>query len=171
MDSRPIPPIEPANNETIKYNNFQSRILHISDIHLDTQYLEGSINTCDDIICCHRENGMAEKVSLAAGYYGDYKCDTPTPLLDQTIKFIKNTHPDLKLLLVTGDMSAHNEWAKSIESNVNITGIVKKKLAELGVDIVFSLGNNECFPDHQFDPDHENQLKAGIAKVFDDYLT
>lgn len=138
---------------------------------MDIQYLEGSVNTCDDIICCHRENGIATNASLAAGYYGDYKCDTPIPLLDQTVKFIKKTHPDVKLLLVTGDMSAHNEWSKTIQSNNYITGLVRQKLATLGIDIVFSLGNNECFPDHQFDPDHESDLKSGIALAFEDYLT
>jgi sphingomyelin phosphodiesterase len=70
---------------------------------LDTQYLEGYSNTCDDIICCHKENGVAPNSSLAAGFFGDYKCDTPIPLLDQAVRFIKKTHPDIKALLVTGD--------------------------------------------------------------------
>lgn len=116
--------------------------MQISDIHLDIQYLEGSVNTCDDIICCHSDNGMAENATVAAGFYGDYKCDPPIVLLDQTVKYIKQNHPDIKLLLVTGDMSAHNEWSKSIQSNNYITGLVREKLSLLGVDIVFALGNN-----------------------------
>lgn len=68
------------------------------------------------------------------------------------MKFIKRNLSDVKAVLVSGDMSAHNEWAKSIQSNNFITQIVIDKLGQIGSDIVFSLGNNECFPDHQFDP-------------------
>jgi sphingomyelin phosphodiesterase len=81
---------------------------------LDIQYAEGYSNICDDILCCHKENGVANNLSVAAGFFGDYKCDTPISLLDQTVRFIKKTYPDIKLMLVTGDMSAHNEWSKSI---------------------------------------------------------
>lgn len=76
----------------------------------------------------------------------------------------------MKLVLVSGDLSAHNEWTKSIQSNNFITQLVINRLGGIGGDIVFALGNNECFPDHQFDPTKEFELKEGIAIALDNYL-
>lgn len=68
-------------------------------------------------------------------------------------------------------MSAHNEWSKSIQSNNFITKFVINRLSSVSSEIVFALGNNECFPDHQFDVRHEESLKEGIAIALEDYLT
>jgi hypothetical protein len=68
-------------------------------------------------------------------------------------------------------MSAHNEWTKSIQSNNFITQTVIDRLGGINADIVFALGNNECFPDHQFDSTKEEDLKAGISIAMGKYLT
>ena len=55
--------------------------------------------------------------------------------------------------MLTGDLSAHNEWEKSTENNGQIVNKVIKKF------------------DHQYDPTMEGALKHNLAESMQKYLT
>lgn len=48
------------------------RIIHISDIHYDENYLPGGINNCPNPTCCRRSAGIAPDPANRAGPWGDY---------------------------------------------------------------------------------------------------
>ena len=54
------------------------KILHMSDVHTDLKYQEGSNANCGKPLCCREENGLPTDPSFAAGR-GGYKgfCDLP----------------------------------------------------------------------------------------------
>jgi hypothetical protein len=39
-------------------------VLHLSDIHLDSEYKEGTLAVCDSYICCREEFGYPEDPTL-----------------------------------------------------------------------------------------------------------
>ena len=51
--------------------------LHMSDVHLDTEYAVGSNNDCGSYLCCRAEYGFPEDPELQAGQWGSYLCDLP----------------------------------------------------------------------------------------------
>lgn len=48
------------------------RIIHISDIHYDENYLTGGITNCPNPTCCRRNAGVAPDPANRAGPWGDY---------------------------------------------------------------------------------------------------
>lgn len=48
------------------------RIIHISDIHYDENYLAGGISNCPNPTCCRRSAGVAPDPANRAGPWGDY---------------------------------------------------------------------------------------------------
>jgi sphingomyelin phosphodiesterase len=60
-------------------------------------------------MCCRPENGYTSDPLLAAGKYGNYKCDIPQSMLVSMLEYARDEiKPDG--LFWTGDNSAHNVW-------------------------------------------------------------
>jgi sphingomyelin phosphodiesterase len=59
-------------------------VLHLTDLHTDLNYAEGSLADCDEPFCCHSESGeYPTDASRAALYWGTYaKCDVPLHTVD-----------------------------------------------------------------------------------------
>lgn len=68
-------------------------IIQLSDIHYEPPYLPGGNAECDAPMCCRNDQGQPSNPEAAAGYWGDYNCDTPWNVFDDTLKQIKKTHP------------------------------------------------------------------------------
>lgn len=81
--------------------------MHLSDVHLDLDYVEGANKYCDYLICCRKVNGQAEVPSKRAGKLGSYKCDTPLSLLIAMGDFV-NAEIQPHSILWTGDTVPHN---------------------------------------------------------------
>lgn len=88
------------------------RVLHISDVHLDMNYTEGSSVSCDFPICCHAANGFPKYANAQAGPYGNKNCDCPLKLFDSLLGYLQEGEP-IDIVVATGDYSAHNEWEKT----------------------------------------------------------
>ena len=56
---------DPSPRKTVK-------VLHITDLHLDFEYKEGTNVHCDEPLCCREHNGLAPSPEDAAGKYGSY---------------------------------------------------------------------------------------------------
>lgn len=54
------------------------KVLHMSDVHTDLKYQEGSNGNCGKPLCCREENGQPSDPKFAAGRWG-FKgfCDLP----------------------------------------------------------------------------------------------
>lgn len=48
----------------------------ISDLHIDYDYTPGFDNDCGKPLCCRKDSGIAPTPERAAGYWGDFNCDS-----------------------------------------------------------------------------------------------
>jgi sphingomyelin phosphodiesterase len=83
------------------------KMLHISDIHIDTAYSAYSETHCQDsYLCCHKSDNQT--LVGNAGYWGSMAfCDLPVRTVDQTIKYIfEQLKPDF--VIWTGDSMSHD---------------------------------------------------------------
>ena len=54
-----------------------TKVLHISDVHLDLSYKIGTNTDCGLPLCCMNFTEMADDPDKSAGYWGAYYCDLP----------------------------------------------------------------------------------------------
>lgn len=72
------------------------KILHISDVHWDPEYQEGSNANCKEPLCCRASTGSVNAPEDAAGYWGDYRnCDIPWRTVVNTVAHMSKQHPVL----------------------------------------------------------------------------
>jgi hypothetical protein len=70
--------------------------------------------TCNNVLCCRIENGMATDPALAAGPYGSIAfCDVPVSVLEKMSDKVNELAPDT--LFWTGDAVPHDQWNYSQE--------------------------------------------------------
>lgn len=69
---------KPENKAPVITGNRTLKVLHMSDVHTDLKYQEGSNGNCGKPLCCRVENGIPSNLSQAAGRWG-YQgfCDLP----------------------------------------------------------------------------------------------
>ncbi len=148
------------------------KMLHVTDIHTDTQYIEGSVGNCIDPFCCRKDSqadkSQSVKLSGKWGFLG--KCDLPVNTL---ISFVDSVAQEIQpdLIIWTGDNPSHAEWeqdtSKEILTVSNIfTNLLKEKFGNKTM-IYPSLGNHEKFPVDQFYP-FDSQKEKPLLKFFAD---
>lgn len=150
------------------------RVLHLSDPHVDIEYLEGSNAQCDEPLCCMYHSGVAPNSSAAAQFWGtDANCDPPFRTFEAFTKFAEN-HLDIDFMLWTGDNMAHDVWhqntTRNLNSSVLLTETIKRYLKNIPVFPI--IGNHEPFPVNVYDfHNGKNQLLIdGLADVWQDWL-
>jgi len=122
--------------------------LHLSDIHLDLEYKEGTLAQCDSYVCCREEFGYPEDQSLAAGHWGGYLCDLPLHTLQNMLEHIATTH-EVDSIFWTGDNSAHNVWSNTNEEVTNYTLVITEAIKaafDSSIPVYPSLGNHDTWP-------------------------
>lgn len=122
-----------------------SRVLHLSDTHLDPYYLEGANADCKELMCCRIADGPAPTAAQAAGKWGDYRnCDTPLRTLKHMLKHIRENH-QIDYVLWTGDIPPHDVWNTSQSEQVHLLHSVSQLMEKHlpGVPIYPALGNHE----------------------------
>ena len=111
--------------------------LHLSDIHLDFDYVENGIATKKQM--CHASANQGQIGN--ASKYGDYNCDSPRLLVESAFEAMKKFVPDPDFILWTGDNSPHVDYMN--KSNImNHLRFVTKKLNKKypGVPVIPVLG-------------------------------
>ena len=79
----PIPPLPTAP---------KLRVLHLTDLHIDFEYLPKSLADCDQPLCC-RPSSTSKNQTITpdrlAGYWGDYRnCDVPLWTIENMFQHI-----------------------------------------------------------------------------------
>ena len=84
--------------------------VHLSDVHIDNDYLEGSLANCVEYLCCREYSGMPKrKGDIPAAKWGSALCDLPVPTFQTMLDYVvSDVKPDM--LFWTGDNSPHNIW-------------------------------------------------------------
>lgn len=158
----PREPVIIKDVKTGKERKLHGRFLHITDIHPDPYYVEGS--SIDAV--CH--TGKPSKEKDVAPKFGKAMsgCDSPVILMEETLRWIKeNLRDKIDFVIWTGDNIRHDNDRKHPRTEAQIfdmNNIVADKMTELfsagneedprdfDVSVIPSLGNNDVFPHNMF---------------------
>lgn len=139
---------------------------HLSDIHVDLFYVEGTQVDCNMPVCCR--NGTGD-----AGRWGGYNCDLPIRTFESSLQQLQQMNPEF--IIVTGDMPPHDIWNQSDSYNMGyqtiVSNLFKKYFPTTPVYGIF--GNHACFPVNQYDftPSAEDWLTFGFANDWGHWLS
>jgi len=127
--------------------------VHLSDVHLDLDYVPGSNTQCGLPVCCNPADGPATSPSNSAGFWGDYNCDTSSWLAQDVLDSIAAMNPPPDFILYTGDDPDHRVWEQSQKLNLASvlawSDMINKTLGK-EIPIFNTVGNHEAFPINQF---------------------
>ncbi|XP_030370214.1 sphingomyelin phosphodiesterase-like [Scaptodrosophila lebanonensis] len=130
------------------------RILHLTDIHYDPEYLEGGLAECREPMCC-RDPLPEGSTSTPAGRWSDYRdCDTPRRLIVNAFEHIQKNQK-IDWIYHTGDVPPHNIWSTTKQGNLDMLTEIDELLTEYFPEIpIYScLGNHEAHPTNVFGND------------------
>ncbi|EDW99101.1 sphingomyelin phosphodiesterase [Drosophila yakuba] len=130
-------------------------ILHLTDIHYDPEYAEGSNAVCDEPMCCRNPLTTGSDSTAAAGFWSDYRdCDCPKRLILSAFEHIKDNHK-IEWIYHTGDVPPHNVWSTTKQGNLDMLSEIDQLLAQYFPDtpIYPCLGNHEPHPANVFGND------------------
>ncbi|XP_058823032.1 sphingomyelin phosphodiesterase-like [Topomyia yanbarensis] len=131
-------------------------IVHLTDIHLDPEYVVGVNAECGSSSCCRVVPDLEPAdASNAAGYWGDYrKCDSPWHAVVDVVDQIRSQHPEIDAIYFTGDIIHHFTWNTTLESNKESMSRIYRLLKDrfAGVPFYPTLGNHEAHPSNLFAP-------------------
>ena len=171
------PPVQP--HVPPKAGSPKLRILHVTDIHLDSKYVVGANAVCGEPLCCRVGDGIAPSGSPAAGKYGSrHDCDLPYITLQSLFERLRSIQDQFDYVVFTGDLPAHNVWNQSRSDILGAMETVTQLfLTYLPNKKVYNtLGNHESAPVNSFPPnyiqgkDAENWLYNASAKAWGHWL-
>ncbi|XP_030684561.1 sphingomyelin phosphodiesterase isoform X2 [Nomascus leucogenys] len=168
----PKPPSPPAPGAPV------SRVLFLTDLHWDHDYLEGMDPDCADPLCCRRGSGLPPVSRPGAGYWGEYsKCDLPLRTLESLLSGLGPAGP-FDMVYWTGDIPAHDVWHQTRQDQLRalttVTALVRKFLGP--VPVYPAVGNHESTPVNSFPPpfiegNHSSRwLYEAMAKAWEPWL-
>lgn len=146
-------------------------ILHITDIHYDQLYNEGSPNNCKfgtDVgtLCCHKYN-IPLNPFQPAGKFGDFYCDTPLNLIKGTFEWIKN-NINIDTIFYGGDSVNHHDFIQSENSNLQIISTITREIKLNFPNITFFpvIGNHDFYPIDQFSSKYHSYMLNQLSKMW-----
>lgn len=159
--------------------NFKSKeitssyFIQLTDLHLDLKYQPGTPTDCGLPICC-RDDPIKPGMNGSAPYWGSSECDTSPQLWQSMFErlktLIQESNGQIKFIILTGDLPAHDIWIQTKEENLNTMITQLEKLQTLGLPIYYSYGNHDSYPVNQFagsplDPASYLWLYKPVAKT------
>ncbi|CAG7830927.1 unnamed protein product, partial [Allacma fusca] len=121
-----------------------AKILQLTDVHLDVDYIVGTNADCGKPRCCYEDGTTNPDPNKRAGVFGHYSCALPPRALDEILKHAKETH-EPSLVFLTGDYTHSGIWQYSQEMNGKNIKAVTEAVANAFPDTpVYPLvGNHE----------------------------
>ncbi|VBB35067.1 unnamed protein product, partial [Acanthocheilonema viteae] len=131
------------------------RVLHISDLHLDSKYTPGSEANCSSELCCHmKPESNGSTITQPSGYWGTPAvCDIPYRTVENMLQNIQKLGK-IDYILVGGDYESHMDWTYTKENHLetirNLSTVLHKYFEN--TPIYWTLGNHEGVPVDSFAP-------------------
>ncbi|KAF9171778.1 hypothetical protein BGX21_006795 [Mortierella sp. AD011] len=145
-----FPKAKPANAAAPAHSGNQVDVLHLSDWHFDDQYVPGSEAECDRPLCCRTYSDSPATPTRAASTWGDYKCDAPSKLGVDMLKFVPKV-ANVNFTIFTGDVPPHDVWAETKDTVVVIEDQAYTNMkAGLSSKVYPTVGNHETGPVNLF---------------------
>lgn len=145
------------------------KILHISDIHYDSRYHIGSANNCilgDTGLGCCRKYDIPKKPYQLANEWGDYNCDTPIKLLNESLKWISK-NLEIDKIIYTGDSVDHHDISQTIGYNIEEIEEVYRlfRIYFPNQQIFHTLGNHDTYPIDQTPPHIYDKFLKTLSNI------
>lgn len=142
--------------------------LQITDIHYDKYYHMNAPTQCVDglfsMTCCEKYSIPLPKTGHAQ-LWGDYNCDSPYNLINNTLKWIDMYTPPIDFIIWTGDSANHHLLTQTYNDNMDavdeVTNLIK--LYFPNITTYPTIGNHDSYPVDQFGS------KIQIASILDKY--
>ncbi|XP_078571362.1 sphingomyelin phosphodiesterase-like isoform X2 [Branchiostoma floridae x Branchiostoma japonicum] len=131
-----------------------SRVLFLSDVHVDLLYKPGANSHCEEYLCCRASSPVGKEGPVPAGKWGDYRyCDTPLWTLENLLQHLAQKQSEFDYAIWTGDIPPHNIWNQSRADQLNALNVVTSMILKyLQIPIYPSLGNHESAPVNSYPP-------------------
>ncbi|KAK4179516.1 Metallo-dependent phosphatase-like protein [Triangularia setosa] len=155
------------------------KVLHLSDLHLDTRYKTGSEANCTAGVCCRVSSTQFSKIHPAqpgiiepAPLFGSYKCDSPYYLALAALQSVAPlTGVEIRdppaFTLYTGDLVAHEPEGTNGREYVQATEVAVWEIfkAYIGGPIYAALGNHDSVPTNLESP-HSIDQNGPLGQQF-----
>ncbi|XP_019614981.1 PREDICTED: acid sphingomyelinase-like phosphodiesterase 3b [Branchiostoma belcheri] len=131
---------------------------HVTDFHYDFTYLNGAEG---GKICDSQTAG--QPTPSDPGSWGDYLCDAPWRLINDTVHAMKDIEPNPDFIIWTGDDTPHiynNKMNTGVVLTIigNLTDLLRTVFPNTQVYPVF--GNHDYHPKHQMPPEPNTVYNA-----------
>ncbi|EWC44406.1 hypothetical protein DRE_01232 [Drechslerella stenobrocha 248] len=145
------------------------KFVHISDTHVDREYVNGTNAKCNKPVCCRPftpADGVG-KTQNPAGPFGNAGCDTPVTLEQSLYQAIKETAPDADFMIFTGDIIDAGLWLQNRESTVSGIKDMYSEISRSGASkkVYGVMGNHDAAPVNLF-PVAEPETKFDSAMPY-----
>ncbi|KAF9438133.1 hypothetical protein BGZ76_009588 [Entomortierella beljakovae] len=144
-----FPKPKPANAVAPTSSGTQVDVVHLSDWHVDEQYVAGAEAACNRPTCCRKYADSPATPTRAAASWGDYGCDSPVKLGQNLLSFIP-TIAKPSFAILTGDVPPHDVWSENQSTVVPEEAHAYTIMATLGTTIYPTVGNHENGPPNLF---------------------
>ena len=141
--------VDKSINTKITYTGKQRKrkykILHITDIHLDMDYVPYTDSECGTPYCC-RKRGKNIEPNMTANYWGSYPCDTPIQTLDNWARLMNWNNIDWTYW--TGDVLPHDSWNDSRVKSFQTSKVIINYFKTFSKNkvVVPAIGNHMTVP-------------------------
>ncbi|KAF9352129.1 hypothetical protein BGX26_010003 [Mortierella sp. AD094] len=144
-----FPKPRPANPVVPAPSGQRVDVLHLSDWHVDEEYVPGAEAACNRPLCCRKYDNSPLTPTRAASSWGDYNCDSPVKLtkdlLGQVVKVA-----NVSFAIMTGDVPPHDVWLETKDTAMAIEGHAYESMATLSTKVYPTVGNHETAPASMF---------------------
>ncbi|XP_019613437.1 PREDICTED: sphingomyelin phosphodiesterase-like [Branchiostoma belcheri] len=152
LPNTPKPPVTPP--KPPKPGAPVSRVLFLSDVHVDLLYKPGANTDCGEPLCCRANSPAGKAGPTPAGKWGDYRyCDTPLWTLENLLQHLAQEQSQFDYAVWTGDVPPHDVWNQSRSDQLHVLDTVSAMMLKyLHIPIYPALGNHESAPVDSFPP-------------------
>ena len=145
------------------------KMIQVTDIHYDKNYVENGTIYCDTPLCCHEPASQYSRIK--SGKFGSIKnCDTNINTLKSFVQAAYELNPDF--IIWTGDNAEHDSWNSTQEEAFSATRTIKNAIDEVfqhKIPIYPVIGNHEVYPNDLWESSKENIFK-NLADIYKDYF-
>jgi sphingomyelin phosphodiesterase len=159
----PPPPAKQMLNDYSPSINILS-ILHLADLHIDTEYKPGSNANCGRPLCCR--DGTPKTGEIGAEFWGDYRtCDLPQWTSENMLKYIVKNEEQIDYIYFTGDIAPHDVWQQTQIKDLEEISFTTRLLQQTfpNKKIYPCIGNHEASPPDLFSINNMSWLYPYLA--------
>ncbi|KAG0351221.1 hypothetical protein BG005_009314 [Podila minutissima] len=145
-----FPKVKPVNAVAPTHSGNLVDVLHLSDWHVDNEYVVGSEGDCNRPLCCRKYSDSPLTPKRKASSWGDYKCDAPIKLGADLLKYVPSV-ANVNFSILTGDVPPHDVWRQNKDTVIAAEEVAYSEMKKgLSAKVYPAIGNHEAGPTNLF---------------------